>query len=330
MTASFRRSVEDFYGLSMARARTLEPGQVITKPIAVGFTDALLAVDSEGLPHLLAPISDSVVEDRRSAAVWITRRELQVGGETRVFADLGCREQDLVRVFDRLVSEILESAARTGERLDRVQSKTLLEWRHLLSAARAKLSDEVVTGLFGELTVLCTLARVQPQLALDAWEGPTGAVRDFSYGSRSIEVKTRVVGSPERARISSLAQLDAADLDGMLLTVVDIANDETGSSLGDLVDQAVELGVPRLPLLDLLAGLHYVPGMAGDDDRRMSVARIRAWEVDEEFPALTMSNVGQRALEAVVGLTYSLDLTRLDAPSIDDPQRLLAAFGWED
>lgn len=329
MRTDFRRSVEDFFALSMAKARTLEAGQVITKPVTVAYVDALLAVDSSGLPHLLAPAPHGVTEDRRSAAVWITRRELQVDGEVRTFADLGCREQDLVRVFDRLVSEVLESAANTGERLDLVQSRTLVEWRHLLSAARSRLSGEVVTGLFGELTVLCTLAKAQPNLALDAWVGPTGAVRDFAHGSRAIEVKTRVGGAPERVRISSLDQLDAGDVEGLLLAVVDIADDEMGQSLGDLVDRAVGLGVPRLPLLDLLAGLGYVPGMAGDEDRRMTVARTRAWEVDEEFPALTSSSLSEEALEAVVGVTYSIDLTRLESPSVDDPQALLAAFGWE-
>lgn len=329
MSTDFRRSVEDFFALSMAKARTLDDGQVITKPVTVGYVDALLAVDSSGLPHLLAPVHQSVIEDRRSAAVWITRRELQVDGKTVIFADLGCRDQDLVRVFDRLVTEILEAATKTGERLDLVQSRTLVEWRHLLSAARSRLTNEVVTGLFGELTVLCTLASAQPHLALDAWVGPTGAVRDFAHGRRALEVKTRLGRASERVRISSLDQLDSRDLDGLLLAVIDIEDDEMGHPLGDLVDRVVELGVPRLPLLDLLAGVGYVPGMTGDEDRRMTVSRIRTWEVDEAFPALTSASLSESASTAVVGVTYSLDLTRLGAASVDDSEALLAALGWE-
>lgn len=328
MTSEFRRLVQDAFALSMEPARNLEPGQLITKAVEAGYTDALLALDSDGLPHLLAPVEGGVVEDRRSAAVWITRRELEVDGKARIFADLGCREPDLSGVFDRLVVEVLESASESGERLDRVQSRTLSEWRHFLSAARSRLSGEVVTGLFGELKVLHSLAQDQPHLALDAWVGPQSEPRDFESGSRAIEVKSRVHGTPERVRISSLEQLDSAVLDRLVLAVIDVVDDEMGESLGDVVDRVVDLGVPRLPLMDRLADVGYVPGMTGEENRRMKVSRFRAWEVDGAFPALTRASLGSQALETIVGVTYSIDLTRLDAPSSEDLHSLTAAFDW--
>ncbi|MGN7246800.1 PD-(D/E)XK motif protein [Janibacter anophelis] len=324
----FRSSVETFFALSMEKSRGLSGTQLITQPIPVGYVDALLAVDAEGLPHLLVPARGAVAQDRRSAAVWITSRELQVGEQVETFADLGCRDRDLVRVFDRLVSEVLEVADRTGERLDLVQSRTLVEWRHLLSAARGSLSHEAVTGLFGELSVLCHLAQSQPQLALDAWVGPNLAVRDFLHGQRSIEVKSRVVGSEERVRISSLDQLDGRGLERFVLAVVDVQDHEFGQSLGHMVDRAVSLGVPRLALNDRLANFGFVAGMVGDDDRRMSVARLRTWTIDASFPALTGADVPASTLSAIVGVTYALDLTQIGEPSIDDWDVLTATMGW--
>lgn len=328
MTADFRQVVESFYALSAERAKELEGDQLTTEVVYVGYTDALLAMDSAGLPHLLAPVHGKVVKDRRSAAVWITERTLDVEGEETTYADLGCRAPDLVRVFDRLVTEILEISAKTGERLDLVQSRVLAEWRHFLSAARARLSDEIATGLFGELSVLCSLAEEEPHLALDAWIGPTGAVRDFSHGTRAIEVKTRFSGASERVRISSLAQLDCRGLESLLLAVVDIEENVLGQSLGQMVDHAVELGVPRLPLMDLLLGVGYVPGMAEDDERLMRVTRLRTWQVGESFPALTEGNVTQEALRAVFSATYTLDLSRLDEPAVDDWSGLTHGMGW--
>lgn len=328
MSGSFRTAVETFFALSFEKSHGLSGNQLITQNVPVGYADAVLAVDAEGLPHLLVPSHAEVAEDRRSAAVWITRRELQVGDEVEVFADLGCRDSELVRVFDRLVIEILEVAERTGERLDLVQARALVEWRHLLSAARSRISHETATGLFGELTVLCHLARSQPQLALDSWAGPSGAVRDFSHGARAIEVKSRVASSTERVRISSLEQLDSRDVDGLLLAVVDVEDDEFGRSLGQLADDVVALGVPRLALNDRLEGFGFVAGMLGDESRRMSAVRLRAWRVDADFPALTGEAIDAGAKQAVVGVNYGLDLTQLGEPIIDDWDTLTRGMGW--
>ena len=198
MSGGFQESVEAFFALSLEKSHTLTGGQLLTQVVTVGYADAILAVDGSGLPHLLVPSNGAVAQDRRSAAVWITPRKLQVGESAQVFADLGCRDPELVRVFDRLVVEILETADGTGERLDLVQSRTLVEWRHLLSAARGRVSHEAATGLFGELSILCHLAKTQPQLALDAWVGPTLAPRDFHHGRHGIEVKSGVQQSGVR------------------------------------------------------------------------------------------------------------------------------------
>ncbi|WP_338538357.1 PD-(D/E)XK motif protein [Janibacter terrae] len=329
MSAGYRQTVESFFALAVAKSRTLGTGQFVTEPLTVGYADVFLGVDEESLPHLLVPVHDSVVPDRRSAAVWITRRELLVGEEVRVFADLGCRDPDVARVFDRLVTEILEVASQSGERLDLVQARVLIEWRHLLSAARGRLSHEVATGLFGELSVLCRLAESQPQLALDAWVGPQKAVRDFAYGGRAIEVKSRVATSAERIHISSLDQLDSAGLESLVLAVVDVADDELGHSLGQLVDRAVSLGVPRLPLNDLLEGFGFVAGMVGDDERRMSAVGLRTWQVDDGFPRLTGANLPTGTLEAIRTVNYSLDLARLRNAHIDDWSALDRAMGWD-
>lgn len=328
MSGSFRNAVETFFALSFEKSHGLSGNQLITQYVPVGYEDAVLAVDAEGLPHLLVPSRVEVAEDRRSAAVWITRRELQVGDEVEVFADLGCRDSELVRVFDRLVIEILEVAERTGERLDLVQARALVEWRHLLSAARGRISHETATGLFGELTILCHLAKTEPQLALDAWVGPTLAVRDFCHGTRAIEVKSRVVSSEERVRISSLDQLDGRDLDSLMLAVVDVEDDEFGRSLGQLADHAVSLGVPRLALNDRLEGFGFVAGMVGDDDRRMSTVRLRAWKVEADFPALTGAAIDALAQRAIIGVNYGLDLTQIGEPITDDWDALTVGMGW--
>lgn len=329
MTTGFRQEVESFYALAFAKSQSLAAGQLVTQPVVVGYREALLAVDHFGLPHLLVPAHDgSVATDRRSAAVWIGRRELQVGSEVQVFADLECRDGDLVRVFDRLVTEILDVSESTGERLDLVQARALVEWRHLLSAARGRLGHEAMTGLFGELAVLCRLAEAQPQLALDAWVGPTMATRDFAHGARAIEVKSRVAASAERVHISSLEQLDARSLDNLMLAVVDVEDDEFGQSLGQLVDKAVGLGVPRLALNDRLEGFGFVAGMTGDDERRMTAIRLRTWHVDGEFPALTAAHVPDAALQAIAGLSYTLDLTRLGEPTVNDWGQIPDAMGW--
>lgn len=83
---------------------------------------------------------------------------------------------------------------------------SLDQWRDLLRRA-AMLSEDVQTGLMGELWMLDRLADQSPDTAITAWTGPEREAHDFRVGDREFEVKT-TRGERRIHVISNMTQLE--------------------------------------------------------------------------------------------------------------------------
>ena len=84
-------------------------------------------------------------------------------------------------------------------------------WQNLLEEGQRRvLSASQQLGLFGELVALrdLFLTRVDPDVALSAWQGPTGSEQDFQFQDWLFEVKSQMISSDKRLQISSEHQLD--------------------------------------------------------------------------------------------------------------------------
>jgi hypothetical protein len=125
----------------------------------------------------------------------------------------------------------------------------LHRWQEMLRHQQERLlSRSEIIGLVGELLFVRDV--LSPRLgilpSLRAWNGPEGHEQDFVLGGTIFEVKTQVVTSDRRIRISSEDQLDPVQ--GRII----IGNqglapipqgDDAGRSLNTLVDEIRDLAV---------------------------------------------------------------------------------------
>ena len=223
-----------------------------------------------------------------------------------VFAAL-CRD---IIVYTRTGIEEAKAPAAVLGRLDR--------WRGLLEGEKPGLSEAVLRGLIGELTILQTdlLPTLPASEAVGAWVGPLGDAQDFRLpcGQR-IEVKAV---RPEAAtvRINGLAQLDSS-IDPLLLAVVRLADVGAAAAgavtAGDIIDRLrTHLAADPAAGNELDSRLAAAGWQEHQDNDRI-VVRVTAIErhpVGPDFPRLVQATVP----EGIEDADYTIRL-----PGVGDP-----------
>ena len=94
-------------------------------------------------------------EDRRSAAVQLTRRPLTLSGGDRWFAELVCQRSELDSVFAAFCADVIvRITSETHQSPPDIALSALARWRSLFSGSGRRLGPQQLRGLFAELTVL--------------------------------------------------------------------------------------------------------------------------------------------------------------------------------
>ena len=184
-------------------------------------------------------------------------------------------------------------------------------------AGRAGLSREKRVGLFGELTVLCSLAAATTaDLALKAWRGAGNEEHDFGLNETDLEVKTTT--SEDRAHwITNLKQLKPSKGRPLHLLSIQItaAGAENGCTLPELV--AYARGVAGMPVVALNKSLEDYGYYDLHADLYIEDWRLRSapafYLVDDQFPALTTDRLFSAVPDAgrIVGLRYRINVDGL-------------------
>lgn len=191
----------------------------------------------------------------------------------------------------------------------------LVHWQQLLSrSAQVEMSPPEVRGLIGELIVMLHLAENSGiRSAISAWVAPDEHPQDFALSDRLIEVKARLSGSRQQVQISSLEQLDQADVP-IFLVILELAPEsgDLGMSLAKLVADvrtiADSVGADCRDTLDgqLLRRGYIDLDLYGED--KYLVSGERAFRVRDDFPKILRSRTDLRIRQA----TYVLDIPSLD------------------
>jgi len=192
--------------------------------------------------------------------------------------------------------------------------RRLEHWQALLSKGTLQeMGPQEIRGVIGELCVLLRLAKVSGiASALRSWVAPDEHPQDFALDSCLIEVKTRLAGSRQQVQISSLEQLEAAELPIWLVAVELAPSDaDTAFSLNEVAGQVMKLAdqdgfATRDRAERLLLRRGYLEKEAYGIDRYVS-SWLRAFLVEDTFPRIVRNSTDQRIQRA----TYVLDLTAL-------------------
>jgi hypothetical protein len=321
--------------LELIGVQTVREFRVSDTGLVLSSGPVLYALDGAGLYHLLLPIPENtpVLADRRSAGVHIEKRHLEEGGERRTYVDVVCTRARAREVFRMLASDMLQHVGEDVEHPVEACRRVLSRWRELLERATSEvLSQEALAGLFGELWQLSKIA-VQHADAHLCWNGPSGGIHDFSFGTTALEVKTTLAREGSLFEINGVDQLQAPPEGVLYLSVMRLSDGTTGdTSVPDLIDALIGMGVDRLELFRRL-------GAAGYDSRdsdhyrgiRYAVKEARVYLVDQDFPRITRDSFAFQDLPPrIQRLRYTIDLAGeppvpLPADEVDALHARLAA-----
>lgn len=300
----------------------------------IGVDGAFLAVDHEGLRHLLLGVAQEIepVTDERSRGVRVLTRPLSVQGHReRHFVDVMCTAVSGQEVFNLVVTAILEQVERGVDAQDAVPS-TLARWRRFWGAAPAGgLSVEEIRGLFGELWFLAVWLLPHGHEQVGHWLGPTGARHDFAWPGMALEAKATTSVRGHLHRINGVDQLDPPVDGRLLLFSLRMREEATASntllSLIETITAALSEDSEALDGFEShLIQTGYSPLEADHyADIRFRVVSEHLYEVGEGFPRLSATSfvgglpAGIERVEYEVNLEACPQLMVASSPSEFSP-----------
>jgi hypothetical protein len=261
-------------------------------------------------------------------AKWRNIRFRPVDSDEGGLAELAVSVAGNVHGAYSLLTSVADQLQLCGEPLAAAVAIAVAQHRNLF-AGNVGLTAEKELGLFGELLILEHLiGEIGSGPAVESWQGPLSEEHDFVFGDIHLEIKT-TSGELRRHMMHGFTQL--VPLRGVPLSLISIqltrTSHEGGSTLGELVSrirqnaggyrQAIDARLEALGWDDADVQL-YTTFWAKRNE-------ARAFEVDEQFPALTASRLGSAVpnFNVVSDLSYRVDLTHIDASALP---KILAGF----
>jgi len=220
-------------------------------------------------------------------------------------------------IFYQLCIDIVERVRDAKSEKEAVSIAVGRSWRwhHLLrGGASSTLGPERQKGLIGELRVLerYLLPNMPGAAAVQAWQGPFDAPKDFQIDRIAIEAKARQGASSPYVSISSENQLDTSGVDFLYLHVVELdsASPDAPDSfiLTDLVEDllaVIEINDPSA--IEAFEGALAAVGYRQEDDYsdyRWLEGKSRVFEVVSSFPRVSADQI----VAGVSMVTYRISL----------------------
>ena len=242
---------------------------------------------------------------------------ISIDGKERQFISIYCRRAGLLRLFTRLMGDILWHLLADGPRggdpwafiTDRLSG-----WKLLFSGPDSKAQEK---GLLGELLVLKHLMDTY-EIPVTVWTGPLGGVKDFRLAERNIEVKTTSVRYGYLIEINGLFQAEVQQIPENLVfirieetpngrfTVRDLIADIQRNCTGEMGD---ELQVRLQDFSDDVL----------DSSNRWDVLQAVVLDINSRFPRISRENfTGRKLPEGIVNITWTADLAALEKTTLTE------------
>lgn len=219
-------------------------------------------------------------------------------------------------VFGILSEDVIEAVLESSSEPMAIRAflARLHAWQIFMRRQVESLTIEEQIGLFAEITFLlnCLAGRIPIQEAIDAWRGPGGGLRDFSFGKCDVEIKATTLKSKPKFFVYNFAQLDETSVEILILFIYRLSDSDQGKTLPELVEDAriafdrngtnsknaFENRLLEAGFLDLHS--HNYIG------RRYSVISSKCYHVRGEFPRIKNSDLRDGVLEG----SYSVDTSK--------------------
>ena len=253
----------------------------------------------QGRPRVVIRTSEKPPALTLSNVVRVDRYEDQSG---KWNFDLTVQDKKFDEVFLRLVDDVhARSAEAPNERvaIDRV-GVVIDEWRRLLKPRPSGvLSMEELRGLIGELwLVIYEFSKIRSTFAsIEGWLGPLGLPQDFWYVEDGYHEAKSIGPATTHIKISSERQLDAEDLELLVLLVGSTDNQSQGAInlptlAGRVLAALSQEGASPDNFNERLSWLGVNLSEPFYNDMWFVVSRVTSYEVGADFPAIRASSLG--------------------------------------
>ena len=287
-----------------------------------GHDGVMLGLDVDGTITVdIACATEDVDPDDQSAAVQVRA----VPNGCRITIHATSYRLTAAAFVDAVLAHLAAGGSRGG-----TGRMVLNEWRDLLARPPGSpLSDDALTGLYGELEVLERIVRSGGSLM--HWTGWNLDHSDFRLPGLAVEVKSTTSADFRRVEIHGLGQLaNPEDGSDLVLVLRRLESSPTGRSLPDLVDAIVRLGVSRAELLERLSRVRYSEEHRSHyETRRFVSEELVVRRVDEDHPRLTPDRLRGIDLTAIDRVDYTLNLNSHHDSDLDSGLDELVAAALE-
>jgi hypothetical protein len=289
--------------------------------MSISANDAWVAIDHEGLRHLLLLVPDGTEAPAtvtRGLRVTVARHQVQ-GNEPADYLDLVCLSDDLAPTFTAVVADIGDEAgtAHAEQRVAAVVS-ALGRWQWFWGVEMDRLSELDALGLFAELWFLHRWEGGGAG-AVEAWTASTGSRHDFQWPEHSVEVKatSRRADGAVLHRIQHLDQLADPEEGELFLFSLRVVRDELArNTLPDVVDRITEGLRGNAPAKDELARKlgqrGYSPAFRRQHETPYRILGEQMYRVGPGFPRLTNESFVGGVQPGIVDVSYLIDMATCD------------------
>lgn len=187
-------------------------------------------------------------------------------------------------------------------------------WRKVFRRPNLELlSEKEIMGLLGELTFLkkYLIPKFGAVNAIEAWNGPEMASKDFEIGGTWYEIKTVMEGGLA-ITISSLEQLDAEDDGYLVLFLLEKSTNVANGSISlnsyiREIEESLENFDVRLKFRSKLSDVGYYEAEEYDV-LNFKIKGDKFFLVDETFPRIKQNNLN----DGIVKVSYKILLNSID------------------
>jgi len=282
--------------------------------------DVYVGRDVDGYPHLLLPKANGETMEISNVSALMSagpRTLQQPGGLEEDFVDLVCTSGEADGLFAAIAYDICRSidgrSDFDGVSLLSAITQTILHWRAILDAIGDAQSSSAKTGLLGELLALAAFAEVKGEEALNGWTGPSKTRHDFEFKNTAFEIKTSLSLNSKSCVIHGINQLNAATGTDLFLAHFQIEFAAEGISVNSLLQELAEAGISQTKMQEKLSDIWPLgaPKPKWFEVLRFKISSCSLFSVNEDFPRITVSNIGAEFAPYINNVQYRVNLDGL-------------------
>lgn len=291
---------------------TVRPGKAI-KLESLDIDCPAWAVRFENEYGVAVPLEQDIEisEHFSSARIWNTK--IQPEGTEKNLLMLTCSDESLRIEFASVCAQFVEPGPNLSNRkvlcLDPVA--WWKKWRLLLGNS---VKEKKAYSVIGELLAYENLLK---KGQTPVWMGPDAASHDIELEDSSFEVKSTIGRYSSLVTISGQHQLQNLLGKSLALVFYRFEASPYGFSINDIVNRISANKQCTEELNVKLSKIGYEPGATARNEK-YSVLEKRKYVVNDEFPKITAESfTGGRMPDAVVQISYTVDLSSLSYETWD-------------